>query len=1015
MAVNKTHSRFITAQMREYALVNARRHSWVRDQRDRVLAVAEAWVNRSDDVLWSMVPGQELPRTLCTTEGVRSRGVEPGCPNCGRTGFDQYRMGWWFIDGKKPWTLTCRICSEIYPKNNFGEFYVTALDSTHVFRKELGDRSLLFNKDHPDPEDPHHRLYVDDGYGMTDADGNRHDIIAYYCHYGIWRPIEGGVNVLGEAFAFTGDRRYAHKAAVLLDRIADVYPEMDYLPLHKMGFHHSQGGTGEGRIEGCIWETSVARGLARCYDLIFDGIQGDEKLVGFCLEKSIRYGLAPKDSIDNICLHIQKDLLLEALSSVKDGRIRGNTGMTQCSLATLAIALDDPELTPKWLDWLFDPEYPGEYSKKKDAIPWVLTEGLDRDGVGGECGGYALIWLRQMQKLVQILSAYPEYHQDLVTRYPKLKQAFLAESRLNVLDAMMPNTGDSAIVGKWERRGTGSTYMHAYKIHGDKRFARLAKYEQEIHGSDLRRDLGTINVESAGAALEEAQSIIDGLKGLSEDVFEDDPDRLINEVTQEGDYGTRELRSEFFGRYGQAQLQSGTPRNGRATFIHYGFDKGHSHQDCLNLGLVAKNMDMIPDLGYPEMPGNWPKGVAFTKNTISHNTLMIGDRGSELSPGGQLEIFAEAAPLRVMQVDGSNAYEEADTYRRTVAMIDVGDSDSYVVDIFRACGGDNHRLSWHGASESAEVSGLRLDEQSTGTLAGPEVPYGKLDGEKGEFLGKSGFSYLHRVARSRGRVDHPYTVDWKIEDIWDRLSEGDEPHLRMHAFTDCDEVAMANGNAPRNVQLPRYLIQSRLGEDVNSQFVNVLEPYENKPFIREIRQLEVEHELRPEAVCAIEVSLLDGRKDFFVSCEQPTEVKVEGGLYFHGLTGLVRQDQNGVQQVRMVGGTRLTSGAVNLETEVGILRGTVTGVDVSDQENNLVYVDVQLPAGNSLIGRTIHFHNDLPLDTSYKIKGYGDGAVSTGDLTVVRGFKNFNDYDSGHAYLVNRGDEFTIPLVSTLR
>jgi hypothetical protein len=624
-----------------------------------------------------------------------------------------------------------------------------------------------------------------------------------------------------------------------------------------------------------------------------------------------------------------------------------------------------------------------------------------------------------MQELVQILSVYPEYQQNLSTRYPKLKQAFLAESRLNVVDGMMPNTGDSAIVGKWERRGSGSTYMHAYKIYGDKRFATLARYEQERHGSDLRIDLCNIStkMEGAGASLEMPQRTIDALKGLSEDMFEEDPDRMINQVIQEPESEDRfpALSSDFFGRYGQAQLQSGTPQNGRATFIHYGFGKGHSHQDCLNLGLVAKNVDMIPDLGYPEMPGNWPKGVAFTKNTISHNTLMIGDRGSELSPGGQLEIFAEAEPLRVMQVDGSNAYEEADTYCRTVAMVDVGDSDSYVVDIFRARGGDNHRLSWHGASESADVSGLRLDEQTTGTLAGTEIPYGKLDGEDGEFLLKSGFSYLHRVARSRGRVDRPYTIDWKVEDIWDRLFEEDEPHLRLHAFTACDEVAMANGNAPRNVQLPRYLIQSRLGKDVNSQFVNVLEPYESMPFIGEIRLLEVEHSLRPEAVCAIEVSLLDGRKDIFVSCDQPTEVRVEGDLYFHGLAGLVRQDQHGTQQVRMVGGTRLTTADVNLETEVGILRGTVTGVDVSDPENNLVYLDPQLPVGNNLIGRTIHFHNDLQLDTSYEIKGVRSGAVSTGDITVVRGFRKSNDYNSGHSYLVNRGDEFTIPLVSSLR
>jgi hypothetical protein len=137
------------------------------------------------------------------------------------------------------------------------------------------------------------------------------------------------------------------------------------------------------------------------------------------------------------------------------------------------------------------------------------------------------------------------------------------------------------------------------------------------------------------------------------------------------------------------------------------------------------------------------------------------------------------------------------------------------------------------------------------------------------------------------------------------------------------------------VQLPRYLIQSRLGEDVNSQFINVLEPYERMPFIGEIRLLEVEHTLRAEAVCAIEVSMLDGRRDIFVGCEQPTEVRVEGDLYFNGLAGLVRRDQEVIQQIRVIGGTRLACGEVSLEASVGVLSGLVTNVDVSDPEDTV--------------------------------------------------------------------------------
>ncbi len=776
MSTGKKRSRFVSAAMRSNALANATKHEWARQQQERAVAAAAEWMDRTDDALWEMVTAQELPRTVYTNEGVTYKGQTPYCPGCGEEAPAKSGREWWEFDDARPWKIWCEHCKEVYPKNDFGAFYSTALDARGMFRRGLGDRALLFNADHPDPADPLHELYVDDGYGMFDDQGNRHDMIAYYNFEAVWRRIQRGVAALADAYALTGDRRYAHKAGVLLDRIADVYPEMDYLPLHEMGFQHSQGGSGRGRIEGCIWETYVAQGLARSYDIIFDGIQGDDDLVAFCTDKAGQFAPEDKSSIGAICGHIHDHLLLEALKSVKDGRISGNTGMNHSSLATAAIALDDPELTPEWLDWLFHPGFPGVHAGQKDPVPWVLTEGLDRDGMGGECGGYGLIWTRHMRELVQILSYYPEYSRhNLIADYPKLKQAFLVESRINVLDGMMPNTGDSGAVGAWGRQGNAATYVLAYRLYGDPRFAALAWHEHAAHGSSLR---------------------------LDDDLFREDPDALTREISRVGRQEAGNLRCEHFGRYGQAQLQTGSPQNDRAVFIHYGQGKGHSHHDSLNLGLLAENTAMIPDLGYPEYTGTWPKRHAWTANTISHNTLLVNDTRSAYSPGGQIEFFAVAPPLGAIQVDAPNAYEGLRTYRRTVALIDVDEANSYVLDVFRARGGSNHRLSWHGAAETAQVAGLELARQEGGTFASPEVPFATLDGENEDFYKESGFTYLYDVARSTGAVEHPYTVDWKIEDIRGRIPDGREPHLRLHALTSCDEVALATGDSPRRLQGP---------------------------------------------------------------------------------------------------------------------------------------------------------------------------------------------------------------------
>lgn len=984
----KDHSRFVTASMRANVQANAEKYEWVRAQQQRTIAAAAPWLKRSDDELWAMVPAQELPRTIYTNKGVIYEGQKPFCPACGEAAPAKYGRSWWRFDDSRPWKIQCKNCSEIYPKNDFSAFYQSALDKHGMFRRKLGDRSLLFNADHPDPNDPLHKLYVDDGYGMFDEEDKRHDVIAYYCQSALWWPIQAGVDALADAYTLTSDRRYAHKAAVLLDRIADVYPEMNYLPLHKAGFQHSQGGTGLGRLGGCIWETRVTQRLARSYDVIFDGIQNDASLIEFCSNKAKQFQLGDKGSIEAVSRHIEEHLLLEALESCKDGRISGNTGMTHTCLAVNAIALDRPGESEEWLDWLFDPEFPGHGRWTRDPVPWVLVQGLDRDGMGGENGGYGLIWTRSMHELVEILGVYPEYTKhDLIAGYPKLKQSFFVQSRLNVLDAMMPNTGDSGAVGNWGRQGNAATYMRAYSLYRDPRFADLAWREHKAHKSSLR---------------------------LSEDIYRENPDALIQEVEKIASNVAPKLKSDHFGRYGQAQLQTESQDNGRAVFIHYGQGKGHSHQDSLNIGLLAKNVAMIPDLGYPEYTGSWPKRHAWTANTISHNTLQIGDTRSAHSPGGKIRLFVTEPPLRVIEVDAPNAYSGVQTYRRTVALVDIDDSNSYVLDIFRARGGTNHRLSWHGAAETAKANGLTLVKQVTGTFAGADAPFAKLDGPHAASYRQSGFTYLYDIERSAGRVATPYTVDWSIEDKRGRIQQDTEPHLRLHALTPCDEVALATGDSPRRFLQPRYVIQSRLGENVHSQFVNVLEPYDKAPFIKQVRQLMVEHDADKDAVAAVAVDLSDGRTDILINCERPTVVKVEGGVDFNGMFGLIRLVNDKAKLMRLVGGTLIAHGDARLTADRAEWRGKVLGIDASNAENNLVLLDPPLPQDAGLVGRTIHFTNSLPMDTSYEIRAVRADGISTGDITIVRGFKDRTDFTAGYTYLVNSGDEYVVPTIASI-
>jgi len=978
----KQCSRIITAEMRANVLANVEKFDWAANEQNSAISGAASYLEITDDELWEMIPSQWLPRDIHTNK-------EAGCPNCGNDIFP-YGNYPWKAGGE--WKLKCPNCGEVYPKNDFSAFYKSALDEHGFFQRELGDQSLLFNADHPDPNDELHKVYVDDGYGMFDDKGVKHRPIAYYNSWIHWAKIRRILGSFTRAYTLTSDPKYAHKAAVMLDRIADVYPDMDFKPLSDMGFEHSHGGSGTGRILGRIWEAGLAQSMAQAYDHIWDGIQDDPELVRFCSDRAATFELGDKSSIEAICKHIEDDLVSEILASCTDGRIGPNLGGMQITVLLTAVALDRPEETLKWLDFLFDPGFPGGPNTWEKPVNWILVEGIDRDGMGGECGGYGLGWTRRAVTLPDLFAIYPDYQgHDLVAEFPKLKQCFYIEPRLMCLDAAMPNIGDSGAAGTWGRIGNARTFALGYRLFKDPHMAALA---WRYAGEDAAR-LRT-----------------------GDDIFKEDPLALANEIASVAKAEPFKLKCDHLGRYGQAYMQTEQPEDGRALWIHYGYAKGHSHADNLNIGLFAKNIAMIPELGYPEYTGGWPKRGAWTSNTISHNTLLVNDRRANSSAGGKINLFAVQPPLRVMDVESRNAYSGLATYRRTVALVDISETDSYVLDVFRARGGNNHRLSYHGPAETATVSGIQLTEQATGTFAGPDVEFATLEGEQADFYKTSGFTYLYDVERTQQPVSDYYTVDWKGEDLRGRIKEGKEPHLRLHALTPCDEVALCSGDPPQNKRGSprrlRYLLQSRLGEALESQFVTVLEPYDTTPLLRQVRLLQVEHDADPNSVAAVAVELLDGTTDILISCEQRTQVKIEGGIEFDGQFGMVRLVNSEIKLMRMSNATLLSHGDVELVAERAAYEGTVTAIDASDAQSNLVSLDPPLPQDASLVGQTIHFKNDIPIDTTYDIEAVTAEGISTGDITVIWGFKDLADPDAGYKYLVNVGDEYVVPCCAGL-
>ena len=122
-----------------------------------------------------------------------------GCPNC-HGGAQETSLTVWSIDD--PWHIRCRYCGMRFPNEKYPE-----------------DRELKVVN--PLGKVQTYRYYLDEyGFMYFFTDTARHRIKWFFSN---------GAYKLGLLYQLTGDGKYARKAAVILNRFAEVYPN---IPVH---------------------------------------------------------------------------------------------------------------------------------------------------------------------------------------------------------------------------------------------------------------------------------------------------------------------------------------------------------------------------------------------------------------------------------------------------------------------------------------------------------------------------------------------------------------------------------------------------------------------------------------------------------------------------------------------------------------------------------------------------------------------------------------------------------------
>ncbi|HPD28971.1 MAG TPA: heparinase II/III family protein [Phycisphaerae bacterium] len=814
---------------------NVAEDPWAAGVRDSLIQAAQPWMDRSDDELWALMFGPGITRSWM----VWSNGH---CPACGQS----VPMYNWKCDAlNRPWKIQCPHCQEFFPKNDFLRFFKSGLDKKGVFDPARADRSLLFNTEHPDPADPKHKFGVDDGEGYVEGD-KRWRFAGAYEIYGQWKQaVLGGIRTLSGAHLLTGDPVYAHKAAVMLDRVADLYPLFDFKE-QAVVYERRLGSSGYVSV----WHDACeeTRELVMAYDMIFEASRDDTDLVRFLSGKAREIGLEnPKSSFANIQRNIEDRILRDPLA--QRPKITSNYPRTEITVAIIYAVLGGGDSK-------------AAFDRTVDAM---LEKATAVDGVTGEKGlsGYAVFTIQGLAMfLAEFSKADPGLLPRLLERHPRLKETYRFHIDTHCLGRYYPTCGDA---GSFASAGGGYAGMPLTTS-----FARPTSFPSwtcvapSCHS--LLWDFYCCTGDVAYVqTLYRANG--DRLDGLPFDLYAKDPAALrkaIGEVIEKEGAEVR-LRSVNKQQWHLAILRSGQGRDARAAWLDYDSGGGHGHADGMNLGLYAKGLDLMPDLGYPPVQfGGWdsPRARWYTM-TAAHNTVTVD--GANTSPGaGQTTLWADGSMLHAIRVAGP-ALNAGRRFERTVALIDVSAADCYVVDIFRAAGGKEHTRFMH--SHFAEVSSRSLNLQ-------PEPDFGHGTQMRNYRMDKQPRPERH--------------VDWIIQDHYKYLPEGQQVRVRCTDLTNDAQVGLIEGwivaglyDESQEQWIPRMAVRRQAPGNggLESTFVAVIEPYETRAIASAVRRLPLlseQDEPLSDSHVALVIQLADGRRDVVIA--RDPEDKTAAGM-----------------------------------------------------------------------------------------------------------------------------------------
>ena len=811
------------------------------------------------------------------------------------------------------------------------------------------------------------------GYYWTDSPAtNRGYAVAPVIH-AVWsqclRHATRRAGAAATAWLRSGEEIFARDAAVALVRYAYNYPAYDYAQQIASFLKTPAYRDRDTRFrQRCGYDFTGSSEALRVYDMLFPYLQGNDDLA-----RSIqRFVPWVKSSDDLVAL---LDTYLAQTAAKRILRYQDVTSAT--AILEPAICLGNPEITEPMIQWLFRRAF--AYPLPIAGLQDLVICGFDRLGMpylgstyyaGTAASSVLAADLEKYRETVgrteYDLSDPRQYPKPLAACYWGLDITVAGQDFLRIGDDAGPDRAPGYLL-RAHLIKSGAMPRQGWKWSKDPKFAWIIR---NMIGRTVETDAEWQAVETAAANIKRAPWL-------------DQSSRVV---------------ANWAGI-----LETGRPHDDyrfrRAAYVRAGSGFGDQHDDTLDLQVFAHGLSMTPDAGQHS-------GLSKPNSRFSrvHNVVEVdGGRNADefgLRSHAWVRALSDANGARYLRTQA--LHPQSPVFYRQTSLIDVDEgsfggapdqrgsqplsidqqrpfaklpdgvttANSYVFDVFRVVGGRAHTWCFHGP----------LYDEFDWNATDCQPP--EKDSDEAMYLGL--FSATPET-HTAGNAPETLVATWRYSRAGEKMQLGENYHetsprayTRLHLLgTGGQRALRADLDAAKLPGRLACLMVRQQGENLQSVFPAIIEPYRGAPFVVSARSLSVtNNETDARRAVAVEVVTTNGHTDVCFADGRPDKVRqvsllrqayggqagvsVQGGgsaagkqfldtrnltpeiqIRISGEFAYLSTDTNGLRQASLTGGTLLESPAIQIAVSECERLGKVVRVDYPSKT---LWIDSAWPA-----------------------------------------------------------------------